>query len=278
MEKNRKYKAIQQCKVDFAKSQDLTASKKMEMEAEKHSQRKELETSLQEWKSENEAVRLKVKKQHEDERVIREAHIKEVAKSREAEKRATREYEQMLLQRTKEEMEMERTKAEARRQQECKLMENIKAENKREREHKKRQECEMAENDLKLTREYTQKAEQEEARRQAALEELIKRYEIIGEFWNNAGAGKKQREVELLAERLTLEQAARKEAADAKREADEAEQRRSREIEVTHENELQQEQWKIAKKNQDEEDRRFAEAYVAEAEAFKKNQEFQKKQ
>ncbi len=276
MEKAKKQKSIQQSKVDFAKSQELTAAKKIQMKEEIREQREYLERSLQEWKLENEAARQKVKTQHEEEHIIREAHIAEAAKKRDIENRTMREYEQMLLQRAKEEMEMEKTKAETRRQQECKLMENIRAENKYERERKQQQELIAAEEDLRLTHEYVKRAEQEEARRHAVLEERIKRYEIIGNFWNNTGAGKKQREEELRAERLTLEQAARKDAASAKREANEAEQRKAREIQVTKENAFQQEQRKIAKNIQDEKDRCFAEAYVAEAEAYQKNQELQK--
>ncbi len=278
MEKARKQKAVQQCKVDFAKSQELVARKKLQMEKEKRTEREDLERSRQEWESENKAAQLKVKNQHEEDHAIREAHIAEAAKLRDADKRATQEYEQMLLQHAKEEMEMERAKAEARRQQEFKHMESIKAENIRERERKKQQELIAAEEKFRLMQEDIERTKQEEARRQAALEERIKRYEIIGEFWNNAGAGKKQREEELRAERLTLEQAARKEVASAQREADEAEQRRARLIQVTQENALQQEQRKIAKKLQDEEDQQFAEAYVAEAEEYQKHQGLQKRQ
>ncbi len=275
-EKANKQKSIQQCKVDFIKSQELTATKKIQMEEQKREQREYLERSLQEWKLENEAARQKVKTQHEEEHVIREAHVAEVAKKRDIEKTTMREYEQTLLQRVKEEVEMEKTRTETRRQQERKLMENIKAENKCEREHKKQQELKAAEEDLRLIREHVKRAEQEEARRLAVLEERTKRYEIIGDFWSNTGAGKKQREEELRAEKLILNQAARKDAAHAKREANEAEQRRAREIQVAKENALQQEQRKLAKSIQDEKDRHFAVAYVAEAEAYRINQELQK--
>ncbi len=248
------------------------------MEKQKRTELQDLERARQEWESENEAAQRKVKKQHEEEHAIREVHIAEAAKLRDAEKRAAREYEQKLLQHAQEEMEMDKAKTEARRQQEFKLVESIKAENLREREHKTHQELIAAEEDFRLMQEYMERVKQEETRRQATLEERIKRYEIIGEFWNNTGAGKKQREEELRAERLTLEQAARKETADAQREADEREQRRARETEMAQENALQQEQRKIAKKRQDEEDQQFAKAYVAEAEEYQKHQEHLKRQ
>ncbi len=80
-EKDNKQKSIQQRKADFEKSQALRATKKIEIEKEKREECEHLEESLQEWKLENETARQKVKMHHEEESIIRKAHIAEAEKN-----------------------------------------------------------------------------------------------------------------------------------------------------------------------------------------------------
>lgn len=122
------------------------------------------------------------------------------------------------IEKCKRELKKEQDQINAKKIEAMRAMEKIKLDNIENEKRLAIRKQEAANEEKRLAAEYIKRADEEQARRDKALDDRMKRYEDIGQQWADSGAGKKQREATLALERKILREAAAKEKRDMDRE------------------------------------------------------------
>lgn len=257
-------------RVEYQRTSEQQQRAKAEKERMKALDREKQEEELRAWKAEEERARQKIMSKHIEEAEVRAKQVEEVNKRREAEREALHKAEMADLECARKEMEAEAAKAEAKKLRERARMAAILQENIRNQKLRQEQALEAAEAEKRLMREYAERQEREEARRAAALAARMKKYEDIGTFWLEQGAGKKEMEERRKVELSILKEAQKREEEIQKKEAADAEKKRLRELRSAHENARVMEEVRQTRAREQEVERQYANQLLQESQAHQR--------
>ncbi|CAM9689811.1 unnamed protein product, partial [Laminaria digitata] len=183
---------------------------------------------------------------------------------KEVERQARLEREMQDIELCKAQLQSEVDDMERRRKTEKDRLASIQAENYKQREVRAQKQRESDDADAKLLKEHRQRVDEEEHKRAAKLQDRMKRYEEIGNFWSERGEGRKEGRKEGRRERKKLTKAINtpKEEAHIERERKESEKKRMATIVMATENRKVIDQKNALNQKKQKEDLEFAQRYV----------------
>jgi len=238
-----------------------------EQEAQKRYDDKQ-QKLFENWKEEQKELKEKQKNLMMDEKAVRTQQLMEKELEKHNERRNALYREQLELEMCEKELAEEARAKHNAILKERERMKRILHENERNEQRKKEALKMQAVEDIRLMHEYTAKLNREEQERAEAFNRRIERYKVLGELWENKGAGKAQREEELKLERKILADAAKKEHEDILREQREKMHRKNQLLHNIEENQKIIKEKERRQRLEKEEDDRYASNYRKEGEDY----------
>ncbi|CAN0039036.1 unnamed protein product, partial [Ectocarpus fasciculatus] len=206
-EKAKLQKIMQELEVHRAKQ----AEKKAAEEEERRRYMEEQERKLAEFHMEQEAIKKRASDKHAEEKALRQQQVQRLQAEKEIERQARLDKEMLDIERCKAQLQGEVDEADRKRKSEKDRLAAIQAENAKQREIRAQRQRESDAADALLLKEHRQRMDAEEQARAAKLQQRMKRYEDIGNFWSERQAGNTEAEVELREAQQTLKAARRQE-------------------------------------------------------------------
>ncbi|CAM9551268.1 unnamed protein product [Chrysoparadoxa australica] len=247
-------------------------ARKAAEEAEKQRSLEEMNRKREEWLKEQEDEKKLRMERHLEEKKIRDQQIAETKARRDAEKAARLAAERSEIQKANALMEAEAEAANAKKAAERLRLARIRQENEAHLGILEQRKAEETELDMRMMQEYKAMLEKEEKVRADKLKDRMKRYEDIGNFWMERGAGKKQMEEDHQMELAILEEARAKERADIERERRDKEKKKLGQITMAAANRTMMEEKRRLKEEEDRKEQEFLEAFRRETEEYKGEQ------
>ncbi|CAN0346919.1 unnamed protein product [Pylaiella littoralis] len=248
------------------------AKKKAEEEEERRRHMEEQEKRLANFRMEQEAIKKRAADKHAEEKALREEQVKRLQAEKESERQARMEKEIHDIELCRAQLQGEVDEVERKRKMEKDRLAAIQAENAKQREIREQRQRESDEADALLLKEHRRRMDAEEQTRAAKLQQRMKHYEDIGNFWSKRRAGNTEADVELREAQQTLKAARRKEEATLERERKEREARQTATLKMTAENQkvIMEKQALRAKKHKEDMD--FAQRFINDSEAFRQEE------
>eukprot|EP00752_Nemacystus_decipiens_P001813 g1751.t1 len=248
------------------------ARKKLAEEEERRKHMEEQEKRLADFHMEQEAIKKRAADRHAEEKKLREEQVKRLQAEKEKERQARMEKEKQDIELCKAQLQGEVDEVERKRKAEKDRLAAIQEENAKQREIRAQRQRESDEADAALLKEHRRRMDAEEQARATNFQQRMKRYEDIGNFWNERRAGNTEADVEQREAQQTLKAARRKEEETLERERKEREARRIAGMRMAAENQKVIQEKKALSAKKHKEDMEFAQRFIDDSEAFRQEE------
>mmetsp|Transcript_28815 Transcript_28815/g.37860 ORF Transcript_28815/g.37860 Transcript_28815/m.37860 type:complete len:554 (+) Transcript_28815:169-1830(+) len=270
------YQKIRQKKQEFKHELDHHIQlKQTELQKQRDEERKFIEqqkNELDSWEKEQARLKKEMMQKNHALKEIRQQQIvqRESQRAKDKQDRMNRELRELQI--AQAQLKAQQDSLLKSKQDERERLQGMWMESQKDKEAQELLKLKEAQQDLKLMEAYRKKLEVEEQARQSAFTKRMERYEKIGKAWEEDGAGKKQREVEVRLEKLLLAEQEKKEKADRERQEREFQQRRLDKLRCVEENQKLVDEKKRLHNQELQEEAAYAQKFIEDTKAWKREQ------